>query len=432
MIIRHSVQFIAKVLSYVATVFDCVPKLKIPNKRSIMKDPYLSFYSFILLFFILPSPLFSQIEKEDVLMGSKHRMYSKIMNEERSYSVYLPPTHHDPSLVEKYPVLYILDGDWYFPIAAGIVQYSKGSFKMPEMIIVAISNTDRIRDFTPSNAALDMFGNKIQGLENSGGGDNFLKFLKEELIPHIEDTYRAMPYRILVGHSFGGLFATHAFISAPSLFQSYVMIDPSLWWNRQEQVEKMEKFLGTDLAAKRTVFFGEADNKNMASTDNSPHVQAMEALKKLFESSASIRYKSQYFEQETHASVGVPALYYGLSYLFEGYRPADSVFSKVSLLTEHYLLLSQKWGVNFTPPESLVRNLGLGAQYGEKNIEKAMSFFQLNIDNYPRSSDACKVMGEAYMAKGNNQEARSYFERSLVLNPENSSARDKLKELDKD
>ena len=134
----------------------------------------------------------------------------------------------------KYPVLYLLDGPGHFYSVTEMIKQlsANGNTIVPEMIIVAIPNTDRSLDLTPSHVDIDVFsGDSIQ--YSSGGGNKFLDFMEDELIPHIEKTYPAAPYSTFVGHSFGGLSVINVLISRPHLFNNYVAIDPSLWWDDQ-------------------------------------------------------------------------------------------------------------------------------------------------------------------------------------------------------
>ena len=99
------------------------------------------------------------------------------------------------------------------------------------MIIVAIPNTNRVRDLIPTHSTKGNDGKDYDFYQASGGTDNFLKFITNELAPKIESTYRTFPYRILIGQSFGGLTVLHALCTIPQAFNAYVAIDPSLWWD---------------------------------------------------------------------------------------------------------------------------------------------------------------------------------------------------------
>ena len=171
-----------------------------------------------------------------IVIGQIDSVYSDILDESREIWVHMPESAtNGTSNTTKYPVLYLLDGPGHFYSVTGMIKQlssTNGNTIVPEMIIVAIPNTDRSRDLTPTAVDFDFFsGDSIQ--YSSGGGNKFLDFMEDELIPHIEKTYPASPYRTFVGHSFGGLSVINALISRQHLFNNYVAIDPSLWWDDQ-------------------------------------------------------------------------------------------------------------------------------------------------------------------------------------------------------
>ena len=177
-----------------------------------------------------------QTADSEIKIGDKFAFHSKILNEERRYWVYLPPSYRNKMFApQKYPVLFLLDGDANFHMASGVVQFmgagANANIQIPELIIVAIPNTQRTRDLTPTRSTKDYNGKENESLASSGGGETFLRFLEQELIPRIESEYRTQPYRLLVGHSFGGLFAINAFVRQASIFRAFIAIDPSLWWD---------------------------------------------------------------------------------------------------------------------------------------------------------------------------------------------------------
>ena len=127
-------------------------------------------------------------------------MRSSTLGEERPYWVSLPASYQETQYApRRYPVLYLLDGNTNFYSASGTVQFmssgASGSIQIPELIIIAVLNIDRTRDLTPTHTLQRPEGDD-PSLKNSGGGDAFLKFLNEELIPHIDRTYRTSPYRL--------------------------------------------------------------------------------------------------------------------------------------------------------------------------------------------------------------------------------------------
>ena len=137
---------------------------------------------------------------------------------------------------QKYPVVYLLDGDAHFNSVVGMIQYLSqvnSNNACPEMIVVGISNTDRTRDLTPTKSGDDPFLKTMPGLavQTSGGGEAFMSFIEKELMPHINSKYPTQPYKILIGHSLGGLTVMNAVINHTKLFNTYIAIDPSMWWD---------------------------------------------------------------------------------------------------------------------------------------------------------------------------------------------------------
>lgn len=137
----------------------------------------------------------------------------------------------------------MLDGslDEDFIHISGLVQF--GSFYwinlVPESIVVGISNVDRKRDFTyPSNNLIDK-----KELPTSGKSAVFISFIEKELQPLINDKYNTNNTKTLIGRSLGGLLATEILFEKPNLFNNYVIVSPSLWWDDELLLKKNLKFI---------------------------------------------------------------------------------------------------------------------------------------------------------------------------------------------
>lgn len=149
-------------------------------------------------------------------------------------------------MTKKYPVIYLLDGskDEDFIHISGLVQF--GSFPwlnlIPESIVVGISNVDRKRDFTyPSQNESDR-----KDLPTSGKSELFINFIENELQPFIETTFRTTGNKTLIGQSLGGLLATEILLKKPNLFDQYIIVSPSLWWDNANLLKlEPEKFTTT-------------------------------------------------------------------------------------------------------------------------------------------------------------------------------------------
>jgi predicted alpha/beta superfamily hydrolase len=160
----------------------------------------------------------------------------------RSYDLYIrKPADFDRNKDKKYPVLYLLDGQWDFKLMDSIVGGLVYDKQMPDIVVVGITysgdNADyetlRAMDYTPTPG--DMKG--------TGGGPKFLSFIKTELIPLMEGQYRGdSSRRVLAGHSFGGLFTLYAMFTDPSLFWGYIAGSPDFLWGNDFLVKQEADF----------------------------------------------------------------------------------------------------------------------------------------------------------------------------------------------
>ena len=161
-------------------------------------------------------------------IGETFTLQSQALNETRRINVYFPPGYVEAA-DKRFPVLYMPDGGLAedFLHIAGLVQVGVANGTMRPFVLVGIENTERRRDLTgPTQNAEDK---KIA--PRVGGSATFRKFLRDELMPDIEARYRTTNETAIVGESLAGLFVIETFLLEPDLFDSYIAIDPSLWWN---------------------------------------------------------------------------------------------------------------------------------------------------------------------------------------------------------
>ena len=361
-------------------------------------------------------------ESDQIVIGTKHSMYSSTLDEERSYWVSLPDSYNDTNAShKKYPVLVLLDGNIHFKSISGMVNYMSSdryrSYKIPEMIIVGIINVDRRRDYTPDKIITTQ-------KNNSGGGDKFLSFLEKELLPKIEGHYRTEPYRILFGHSLGGLLATHSYMKEISSFNSFIAVDPSFGtWDSETMDRKLDSL--TPNSFNRYLFIATANwgKRNFRNRDR--HIRFFEGLHS--KSKDNFPSTLAYYENENHASVPVIAFLNGISEIYKGYGVSYRDITSKDQLTIHYKTISDRLSWKIRPPESLVNQLGYSALRNDKT--KALEYFILNSLNYPNSFQAFHNLGEAYEAVGNTKKALESYQISLKLNPNNTTAHDRIEQL---
>ena len=159
---------------------------------------------------------------EPAVIGQTERLHSAVLDEDRTYRVALPASYKWAT-DRRYPVLYVLDGAWHFQHAAASAGYLAAHGEIPEMIVVAIDSTKRVRDFTQSDWPTAWVG--------GGGAANFKRFLSTELMPAVERAYRTDGFRALSGHSASGQFVLYCLTAEPALFRGYLAFAPSLDWD---------------------------------------------------------------------------------------------------------------------------------------------------------------------------------------------------------
>lgn len=205
-----------------------------------MKEKILVLTILLISFILTGQTLPKKISETELTIGKSIKIESIELGETRDLNIYLPLRYSVDS-TKNYPVIYLLDGskDEDFIHISGIVQF--GSFSwinmIPESIVVGISNVDRKRDFTyPSENELDQ-----KEFPTSGKSANFINFLEKELQPFIDSTYRTNPIKTIIGQSLGGLLATEILFKKPELFDNYIIVSPSLWWDDEELLDEQPK-----------------------------------------------------------------------------------------------------------------------------------------------------------------------------------------------
>lgn len=385
----------------------------------------------------------------EISIGKKDSLQSAILNEKRMVWVHVP---EGASTFEKkkYPVIYLLDGPGHFYAVVGMMNSLSGNTFMPEMIVVAIPNTDRSRDLTPTHVDIDFFsGDSIQ--YNSGGGGKFLDFIQNELVPYIDKNYPTTSYRTFIGHSFGGLSVIHALTTRPQLFNNYIAIDPSLWWDNTAYMQYADSVLSVNQYEGRSLFVGVANTMPEAMTlaelekdtsKNTAHIKSILKFSHLQEvkKANGLKFAWRYYPDDDHGSVPFIAEYDAFRSIFSWYRlrGMDDFFDPdskatadefIQVITDHYINVSKQLGYTELPGEEWVNSAGYYF-LGEKMFDKARALFDLNIKNYPNSYNVYDSRADCYLAEKDSAHALEYYAKSLAINPGSISQKkyDDLKE----
>ena len=293
-------------------------------------------------------------------IGETISFKSTILDEERTIIVYTPATYNLSE--NSYPVMYLLDGGTHFHHATGIAQFLAANGIMPEMIVVAVKNVDRTRDFSPTH---------VDERPTTGGAEKFMGYLKEELMPFMNNNYRTLPYEILVGHSFGGEFATYVLLNYPDVFNAYIAISPYMMYDNNFIIGETEKNLKSSYQ-KEIQFY-------MTVGDEPDYFATLDEFEEIVESKAPENFKFTYtkFEKDNHGSVPHLSIYYGLESIYRRWKLPKDIFVKgIASIDRHYASLSEKYGYKIVTPEMTINQLGYYYLNKKKDGQSHSGFYQ--------------------------------------------------------
>jgi len=378
-------------------------------------------------------------ENSPFTTGFEETISSKILGQQRKVWIHIPNSNGGNKIKDKgnYPVIYLLDGSENFNTVVSIVEHMEESNLCPPMIVVGILHQNRLVDLTT--------GTDKELPDVVGGGEKFMSYVEKELIPYIDANYPTTSYKTFIGHSLGGLTVMNTFLHNPKLFNSYVSLDASLWWDNQKVVKEAKTILPTQNYKGKTLYMAMANRlekgvdtvsvqKDTSGTtglirSNLAFIKEQSKNKK-----NQLRFKYKFYEDDNHPSVRLIGEYDALRFIFEFYKLKiyDSElknpdFKLDSLLVAHYKNVSENMGYIVKPGENQINNLGY-QMMGAKQLAKAETLFKLNTTNYPESANCYDSLGDLYLEKGDKAKAIETFKKALTLKaiPETKEKLEKL------
>ncbi|MCB2218783.1 MAG: tetratricopeptide repeat protein [Bacteroidetes bacterium] len=336
-------------------------------------------------------------ETKKVVLGEKIMLNSKVLNEDRQIMVYTPKGYEESS--ESYPVIYLLDGEWHFMHASGIVDFLSGQGLMPASIVVAIVNVDRNRDFTPT---------AIEAKANTGGADQFTAFIKKELMPYVHENYRTLPFETIYGHSLGGMYVAHTFLHTPDLFDGYIAVSPYLGFDdklvAKEASEKLRK------SYDHKFFY-------MTLGDEPTYYESVGQFVGTIQTSQpeGLVFKYTQMEGQDHNSTPHLTLYAGMQTIYHDWKLPKAAYKEgIASVDQHYKKLSKTYGYEIKAPEFVLNLMGYNYMWAN-NFEKAIDVLTENAKRFPQSANVYDSLGEALEKSGQIAEARQNYEKAVKI-----------------
>lgn len=365
-------------------------------------------------------------DNKNFTTGFEESSVSKILGQERKVLIHIPNSNGGNEIKNKdrYPVIYVLDGDSNFNTVVSITEHMSQEGLCPPMIVVGIFHPNRMIDLT--------IGTDNEFPKLIGKGDQFMSYVEKELIPHIDSTYPTTSFRTFIGHSVGGLTVVNTLIHQPDLFNAYISLDGAIWWDHQKIVKEAKPALAKNNYKGKSLFIALANRMERGvdtlavqkdTTDATFLIRSnLEFIKDISKNKKNqLRFNHKYYEDDDHSSLRLIGEYDGLRFIFDFYRLRiynseidNPNFKLDSLIVAHYKNASTQMGYLVKPDESQVNWLGYKTM-GRKQFERAEDLFKLNIANYPESANCYDSMGDLYLAKGDKVKAIANFKKALTL-----------------
>lgn len=333
-----------------------------------------------------------------------HTIKSAVLNEERTVVVQLPKSYQaNPNKV--YPVIYRLDGAGNIPLINAVMERLQNDNRAPEVIIVAIENTNRLRDFYPT------VNKEPQGPVGEGGGAaKFLAFIEQELMPLINKSYRTHNYNVIAGASAAGVFSLYTMQANPELFQAHIAYSPAVWWNYGASVKATKTFINKSKNLNNYVYINIGEEAGIMRERYNKLQQALES-----NSLPNLRFFSDAFDGVSHNLTSVAGSFNAYHNLFlPKQMPISALTDDVTSIDAYYQNLSQQWGEQIAPPDRAVRSLGYNLT-GSKQFTRAIEVFKYNIKNHPKSVDAFSALSYGYEMQGDTRQALEQMESALAI-----------------
>lgn len=383
---------------------------------------------------IAPIPSPAQVASRQIGLGETKSFHSAILKEDRELQIALPDNYDRTSI--SYPVLFLLDGSSHLLHASATTRFlATARNRIPEMIVVAIPNTNRNRDMTPGPGAV-----------------TFQRVLAEELIPFVERTFRAASERILAGHSLSASFAVHTLLNRPELFDAYVAASAPLW-RYENLAAEMKDGLPRAAKAGAAVYLSVGQLENERLRDGMQRFAA--ALKSAAPATAPA-WSYVDMKDEDHSSTPQRSLYNALESRYAEFRfaffedQAELVQAGgLKGLEAHYQRFSKRFSYNSPPPEARLLQVGRIYIAGERHdealrlarayttqypalaehlvnqvgydqlrrgqLDRALQTFKTNVEAFPDSPNVHDSLGDAYCRLGDGAAARRSYQKAAQV-----------------
>jgi len=346
---------------------------------------------------------YSQNDGDKVTIGTYRILHSTILNEDRILLIHLPRNYNTTKF--SYPVFYLLYGNHtttYYAETVSILDRLGNTARIPQMILVGITNNDRYRDLLPL---------KPDG--SPTGIDNFIRFFKEELFPYIDKNYRTKSYRVIMGPQAGANFGFHVLFTKPELFDTYILNNPFRWTGgRDLMMHQAKNFLEKNKSFKKFLFITYEDSDELAIEG----IKYVEQFQELVENKKSDKFQlGLNFIKGNDEFIAPMGLRKGIKALFQNYSfPEDMKVDNLSDILAFYKNLSDEYGFEVDVPDQVLSQQSDKLSQMQKGTQ-ALEVWQYMLAKNPNSGNALWRLANYYQNEGNLQKAKEIFGKMIEI-----------------
>lgn len=350
------------------------------------------------------------LNAQQISIGERHSFQSEVLNEQRAYQVYLPPSYNENTKA-TFPVIYLLDGDYNFHYDSGLIEFlSNSAFTIPEAILIGISDNGGTK--------------QLQNSDPKQNADTFIKFIQTELKPLINKSYRTSDLDILIGHSKFGILATHYWMTNPNDFDVFLAIDPSYWFNDYKIVKRLEEELKNGFTTNSQLYIAQANTEGMG-------IDEFVAILKQ-ETPKQSNWHLNTYPEENHGSLHLKAITDALNSVFMSWDLNREIFYSLKNGTEvidYYKQINDKFNAEFLLPWYSLSNITY--YYIRNNKQDDLAQMEAGIKtHFPASLEQFYIqVANNYFSFENYEEAQKRFKVCLYANSNSYKALEGLSKI---
>jgi predicted alpha/beta superfamily hydrolase len=375
-----------------------------------LNTPILNKIFWVLFLYICNTTYSQSVSAETKYTLITEQLLSAVLSEQRTVVVQLPKSYTaNPD--KKYPVIYRLDGAGNLVMMNAVLEQLQSQRAAPEVIIVAIKNTDRLRDFYPT---VNRDPNGPVGV--GGGAANFLKFITTELMPLIENKYRVHDFRIIAGASAGGVFSLYALQQKPELFDASLAYSAAVWWANGASGKSTVDFIKNAETLNHYIYTAIGNE----GAPMRPYYDDMINGIKVYQPQG-LRWVNDTFRDVPHNLVSSAASFRAYHQLFfSEFMRSQDFDGNVGSIKEYYEKVSYQRGETIVAPEFIIRELGYH-YVTQQNLEKAIELFTYGVKQYPNTPDAYNGLAYGLEQAKQYQAALTQVNKALKLAAEDDN-----------